>query len=174
MTGYGPRALATSDDFEEMCRELGRQLAALRREAGLTQNSLSARIRFSRTTISVAETGCQELSHHFWQACDKALKARGRLAAGAQQIRAARKATERAAARAAQEAREALALDAFAAAREKSGVTAGISGVQSCPNCGVQVAILTTLIPDAADGTATPPGRDAGILAGVASIVGGP
>ena len=132
-----------------MRRELGRQLAALRREAGLTQEALAALISFSRSTVSMAEVAIegQRQGREFWQACDKALETGGVLAAGAEQIRRARKARERATARAAQEAREARAMAVFAAAREKSEVLAGVSDLRPCPNCGCEVAILTTLIP---------------------------
>jgi DNA-binding transcriptional regulator YiaG len=43
--------------IDALWRELGRQLAALRREAGLTQMALAALTGFSRTTVSVAEVG---------------------------------------------------------------------------------------------------------------------
>lgn len=152
------REITGDINLDSMWRDLGRQLAALRREAGLTQEALAARMSFSRSAVSTAEVALQAQSPDFWRACDKALKTRGALAAGAAQIHEASKARERAAARAAQEAREALALDAFAAAREKSGVSAGVSGVQSCPNCGCEVAILTTLIPGAVDGAEMQPG----------------
>jgi DNA-binding XRE family transcriptional regulator len=158
-----------SGGLEAMWRDLGRQLAALRREARLTQQALAAQIRFSRTTVSMAETGRYIQGPEFWQACDKALRTGGVLAAGAQQVRAARKAGERAAARAAQEAREARALAAFAAARDHRGVLAGVSAVQSCPNCGCEVMILTTLIPGSADAAPGQPAHAAGILANAAS-----
>jgi len=145
------------DGIELMRRDLGRQLAALRREAGLTQQELAALISFSRSTLSTAEaaTDGQRQGPEFWQACDRALKTRGVLIAGAEQIRQARKAAERATARAAQEAREARAMAVFAAAREKTEVRAGVSDFRPCPNCGCQVAIVTTLIPaDAGEETA--------------------
>jgi transcriptional regulator with XRE-family HTH domain len=131
-----------------MQRELGRQLAALRREAGLTQHDLAALAGFSRTTVSLAEIGRQSQAREFWQACDKALDAGGALTAGADQIGTVRDAEQRAAACAAQEAREARALAALAAARRHGGVTAGVTAVQACPHCGGQVTVLTTLIPE--------------------------
>jgi DNA-binding XRE family transcriptional regulator len=133
-------------DIAAMRRELGRQLAALRREAGLTQDRLAALAGFSRTTVSMAETGRQSQAREFWQACDKALNTGGALTAGAAQIDAVRDAGQRAAALAAQEAREARALAALATARHHSGVRAEVSAVQACPHCGGQVTVVTTLI----------------------------
>lgn len=146
-----------SDTVPALLRELGQQLAALRREAGLTQENLAALTRFSRSTVSVAEIGRQPHAREFWATCDKALDSGGVLAAGFDQIDAVREAEERAAACAAQEAREARALAALTAAQHHGGVTA----VQPCPQCGSRVAVLTTLIqqppvPEAAGNTELP------------------
>jgi DNA-binding XRE family transcriptional regulator len=135
-----------SDTVAVLLRALGQQLAALRREAGLTQEDLAALMAFSRSTVSVAEIGHQPQSREFWAACDKALDTGGVLAAGCDQIHAVRQAEERAAARAAQQTREARALAAFTAAQQHDGVAAGVTAVQPCPQCGCQVAVLTTLI----------------------------
>jgi transcriptional regulator with XRE-family HTH domain len=140
--------MSDSDSIAAMRRELGRQLVALRREAGLTQHGLAALAGFSRSTVSLAEIGRQSQAREFWQACDKALDTGGVLAAGADQIDAVRDAQQRAAASAAQEAREARALAALAAARDHSGVRAGVTSVQACPHCGGEVTVLTTLIPE--------------------------
>jgi transcriptional regulator with XRE-family HTH domain len=139
-----------SESIAAMQRELGRQLAALRRRAGLTQEGLAALAGFSRSTVSVAELGRQAHAREFWEACDKALDAGGVLAAGVDQVDAVRDAEQRAAARAAQEAREALALTALSAARRHGGVTAGVTAVQPCPHCGGEVTVLTTLIAETA------------------------
>jgi DNA-binding XRE family transcriptional regulator len=139
--------MSDAEGIDAMWLDLGRQLAALRRKAGLTQVKLGAVIGFSRTTVSVAEIGRVSHSREFWRACDKALGTGGVLTAGADQIGAVRNAGEHAAACAAQEAREARALAAFTAAREQHGVSAGVSAVQPCPNCGYEVTVLTTLIP---------------------------
>jgi transcriptional regulator with XRE-family HTH domain len=140
--------MSDSQSTAAMARELGRQLAALRRQAGLTQHDLAGLAGYSRSTISVAEIGRQSQTREFWEACDKALESGGVLAAGADQIDAVREAEQRAAALAAQEARQARALAALATARRHGGVTAGITAVQACPHCGGQVTVLTTLIPD--------------------------
>ncbi len=134
-----------SDTVAVLLRELGQQLPALRREAGLTQENLGALAGFSRSTV-VAEIGRQPHAREFWAACDKALDSGGVLAAGFNQIGAVREAEERAAACAAQEAREARALAALTAAQLRGGVAAGVTAVQPCPHCGCRVAILTTLI----------------------------
>lgn len=131
-----------------MQRELGRQLAALRRQAGLTQHGLAALTGFSRTTISMAEIGRQSQAREFWEACDKALDTGGRLTAGADQIDTVRDAEQRAAACAAQEAREARALAALAGAQDHGSVRARVTAVQACPHCGGEVAVLTTLVPE--------------------------
>lgn len=140
--------MSDSDTIAAMQRELGRQMAALRREAGLTQHGLAALAGFARSTVSLAEIGRQCQAREFWQACDKALNTRGALAAGADQIDTVRGAEQRAAALAAQESREARALAALAAARDHSEVRAGVTAVQACPHCGGEVTVLTTLIPE--------------------------
>jgi transcriptional regulator with XRE-family HTH domain len=139
--------MSDSDNVAAMRRELGRQLAALRRQAGLTQEGLAAVTGFSRSTISVAEIGRQAHAREFWEACDKALDAGGVLAGGVDQIDSVRDAEQRAAAFAAQEAREAQALAALAGAGHHAGVTAGVTAVQPCPHCGRDVTVLTTLVP---------------------------
>lgn len=142
--------MGDSDTFTVMQRDLGRQLAALRRGAGLTQHGLAAVVGFARSTVSLAEIGRQSQAREFWVACDRALSTGGVLAAGADQIDAVRGAGQRAAALAAQEAREARALAALAAAGERGGIRAGVTAVQACPHCGGEVTVLTTLIPEAA------------------------
>jgi len=102
-----------SETVAVLLRELGQQLAALRREAWLTQESLGGLAGFSRSTVSVAEIGRQPHAREFWAACDRALDSGGVLAAGCDQIDAVREAEERAAACAAQEARETRALAAL-------------------------------------------------------------
>jgi transcriptional regulator with XRE-family HTH domain len=127
-------------------RELGRQLAALRRQAGLTQHALAALVGFSRTTVSMAEIGHGYQARQFWEACDKVLDTGGALTTGADQLDAVRDAERRAAARAVQAAREAQALAPLAAPSDHSGARAAIAAVQPCPHCGGQVTVLATLI----------------------------
>jgi transcriptional regulator with XRE-family HTH domain len=141
--------MSDSDSVAVMLRELGRQLAALRREAGLTQHDLAVRVGYSRTTLSMAEIGRQSQAREFWVACDSGLDAGGVLVAGADQVDSVRDAWQRSAALAAQEAREARALAALADSRQHNGVNAVVTAVQACPHCGGEVAVLTTLIPGA-------------------------
>jgi transcriptional regulator with XRE-family HTH domain len=152
-------AVSDSPSVAVMRRELGRQLAALRRQAGLTQQGLADRIAFSRPTVSVAEIGRQPHARQFWSSCDTALATGGTLARGHDQIAAVRDAEQRATARAAQEAREARALAAFTAARDHHDITAAVTAIQPCPECGCPVTIMTTLIPGTPLPAPAPPAR---------------
>jgi transcriptional regulator with XRE-family HTH domain len=118
-----------------MRRDLGLQLAALRRAAGLTQHELAALTAFARSTVSMAEIGRQYQAREFWAACDKALDSGGVLTARADEISAVRDARDRAAALAAHQARQARALGTFTV----------VTSVQPCPHCGARVAVVTTL-----------------------------
>jgi helix-turn-helix protein len=156
-----------------MWQQLGRQMAALRRKAGLTQMALGALTGYSRSEASVAEIGRLTHAGSFWQACDKALGTGGILSAGAEQIVAARNAAHHAAACAAQEAREARALAVFAAARDQRAVSAGVSAVQPCPNCGCEVTVLTTLIPGSAGGASLRSDHVTGVAKATEGIMAG-
>jgi transcriptional regulator with XRE-family HTH domain len=138
--------VSDSGSIAGMGRELGRQLAAYRRQAGLTQHGLAALAGFSRTTVSMAEIGHGYQARQFWEACDKALDTGGALTTCAGQHDAVRDAERRAAARAAQEARQAQALAPLAAPRAHNGARAAIAAVQPCPHCGGHVTVLATLI----------------------------
>jgi transcriptional regulator with XRE-family HTH domain len=144
----GLAQLSDSGSVAAMQRDLGRQLAALRRGVRLTQHDLAALVGYSRSTLSVAEIGRQPQAREFWEACDKALDADGVLTAGTDQIEAIRAAEQRAAAFAAQEAREARAMAALSAAEGHHAVRAGVTAIQACPHCGGDVTVLTTLIPE--------------------------
>jgi len=143
-----------------MLRDLGRQLAALRQEAGLTQQGLAVLVGYSRPAVSLAEIGRQAVTRRFWRACDKVLDTGGVLAAGADQISAVRDAESRAAALAAQTAREARALAGLAAAEQAGDGSATVTTLQPCPACGTQVIVVTTLLLDDAQ-TRTDHGRAA-------------
>jgi diguanylate cyclase (GGDEF)-like protein len=69
-------------------RELGKQLAAWRRRAKMTQQQLAQITRYSRSTVSSAEAGAP-VSAKFWAAVDRATGAGGRLVAQHAQIEAA-------------------------------------------------------------------------------------
>jgi DNA-binding XRE family transcriptional regulator len=145
------------DTVAILLTDLGRQLAALRREAGLTQHGLATRVQFSRTTVSLAEIGYQANAREFWVACDQALGTGGVLAAGHDEITAVREAQQRAAARTAQEARQARALAAFTEAERTSEVTTAVTAVQPCPRCGHSLTVLTTVVPSEPEAAASSP-----------------
>jgi transcriptional regulator with XRE-family HTH domain len=151
--------MSESENISVMHRDLGRQMAARRHEAGLTQHGLAALVGFSRSAVSLAEIGRQCQAREFWQACDKALDTGGVLTVGADQISAVHDAEQHAAAQAAQEARQARALAALAFARQRSHVTAAVTAVQACPHCGGEVTVLTTLIPGQPEDSSAPPGQ---------------
>lgn len=51
---------------------LGRQLAASRRAAGLSQEQLAGLAAYSRSTVANVETGRQHVGREFWVQCDRA------------------------------------------------------------------------------------------------------
>jgi Helix-turn-helix domain len=71
-----------------MGRELGKQLASLRQAAGLTQHKLGTLTGYARGTISAVEAGRFDQSRDFWQHCDDALRAGGRLVSRYDKIKA--------------------------------------------------------------------------------------
>ena len=78
------RAAGPADGAEtvtQMRRALGRQLAAMRNRAGLSQWDLAPRTGYSRSTLSDAELGRHRQRREFWLRCDGLLKADGRLVA---------------------------------------------------------------------------------------------
>jgi transcriptional regulator with XRE-family HTH domain len=147
--------VSASETITEMLRDLGHQLAALRRQSGLTQENLASLTDFSRSTVSLAEIGRQPHAREFWQACDRALSTGDALTSGFGQTEAVREAQQQAAARVAQETREARALAAFEQAQQAGGSATGVSAVQECPHCGHPVTVLTTLVPQPAPFTVT-------------------
>ncbi len=109
------RATGPADGTEtvtQMRRALGRQLAAMRNRAGLSQWDLAPLTGYSRSTLSDAELGRHRQRREFWLRCDGLLKADGRLVAAYDR-------TETAAAVISQRARSAaqLARDEHASAR---------------------------------------------------------
>ena len=72
-----------------MRRALGRQLAAMRNRAGLSQWDLAPLTGYSRSTLSDAELGRHRLRREFWLRCDGLLKADGRLVAAYDRIETA-------------------------------------------------------------------------------------
>ena len=103
-----------------MRRALGRQLAAMRNRAGLSQWDLAPLTGYSRSTLSDAELGRHRLRREFWLRCDALLKADGRLVTAYDRI-------ETAAAVISQRARSTaqLARDQHASARLQAVLVAG-------------------------------------------------
>ncbi|MEU7960775.1 helix-turn-helix domain-containing protein [Micromonospora humida] len=73
--------LITPEQVTESQKALGAQLTAWRAAAGLTQASLAARIRYSRSTVANLEIGRSQSPASFWQLADQALSADGALIA---------------------------------------------------------------------------------------------
>ena len=72
-----------------MRRALGRQLAAMRNRAGLSQWDLAPLTGYSRSTLSDAELGRHRLRREFWLRCDGLLQGEGRLVASYDRIESA-------------------------------------------------------------------------------------
>jgi hypothetical protein len=60
-------------------RDLGRQLAELRRLTGHTQHTFAPLTFYGRSTVANAEAGQQRVAREFWARCDGLLRADGRL-----------------------------------------------------------------------------------------------
>jgi transcriptional regulator with XRE-family HTH domain len=69
-------------------RSLGRQLAARRRRAGLSQEDFAPKTGYGRSTVANVETGRQNAPLFFWQRCDDTLKANGALVRGHEELEA--------------------------------------------------------------------------------------
>jgi hypothetical protein len=63
----------------QLRQALGRQLAAMRNRAGLSQWELAPLTGYSRSTLSDAELGRHRLRREFWLRCDDLLNADSRL-----------------------------------------------------------------------------------------------
>ena len=70
-----------AETVTQLRRALGRQLAAMRNRAGLSQWELAPLTGYSRSTLSDAELGRHRLRREFWLRCDELLQAGGRLVA---------------------------------------------------------------------------------------------
>jgi hypothetical protein len=80
--------VSDSATVRELRRQLGRRLAAARKDAGFTQRDLARQISYSRSTLSTVESGIQRAGRAFWEACDHALGTREEFATGDDRIRA--------------------------------------------------------------------------------------
>ena len=106
--------VAGADAVAQAWGALGRQLAASRRAAGLTQVALARSLNgHSRSTVANAETGHQHAPRSFWVQCDGVLGTGTALARGYDRVEAL---TRRACAQ-------------VAVAARQSSVDAGIGGL---------------------------------------------
>ncbi len=81
--------MITPEAIAEARRQLGRQLAALRKAAGYnSQHDLAPLTFFGRSTIANVETGRQHAGRAFWRRCDEVLGTGGVLTAGYDEIEA--------------------------------------------------------------------------------------
>jgi len=82
----GPAAGITPADIRADRGDLGRQLAAWRDAAGVTQVDLARRTCYSRSTIANVETGRQNIPRAFWLQADRELGADGLLVKAFEQV----------------------------------------------------------------------------------------
>jgi transcriptional regulator with XRE-family HTH domain len=98
-------------DVRALRRELGSDLKAARRAAGLSQVQLGRRTGYARSTVSTVESGSQNVPRVFWERCDEALATGTALTAGHDRLAAGRTLGSRDSA-APDEAPQGLGLDA--------------------------------------------------------------
>jgi Helix-turn-helix domain len=159
-----PRNSGPADGSEtviQMRRALGRQLAAMRNRAGLSQWDLAPLTGYSRSTLSDAELGRHRLRREFWLRCDGLLKADGRLVAAYDRIETAAAVISQRARSTAQLAREQHAPGRLQAVtpgsephelagdtrpdppaeqgREQGG---SLLAMEACPHCRRPIAVL--------------------------------
>ncbi len=60
-------------------RALGRQFAAYRRAAGLSQHAVAPFVKYSRSTVANIEVGRQNAPRDFWECADQVMAANGEL-----------------------------------------------------------------------------------------------
>jgi DNA-binding XRE family transcriptional regulator len=148
------------DQLAAARQELGRQLAAWRARAGMTQRGLARLTGYSRSAIASAEAG-QPAAAAFWLAVDRATGAGGRLAAAQARIEAAVAAARRQAARAAWEVRMDAAEPGTVSAPPQDAPMAVTDS--PCPRCGqpltvtIHVNVAPTPQISGADPSISPP-----------------
>jgi DNA-binding XRE family transcriptional regulator len=151
----GPPAIQALDEagaesLLQMRRALGRQLAAMRNRAGLSQWDLAPLTGYSRSTLSDAELGRHRLRREFWVRCDELLKAESRLVASYDRIESAGAVLRQRARTTTQLAREQRAsarLRAVHPVREQEAAPAephrgSRVAMESCPHCRRPIAVL--------------------------------
>ena len=79
--------MSESELTRTLRRELGRQLADARKEAGYAQREFARRIHYARSTLSTVESGVQHAGRAFWEACDSVLGTGGLFAQGYDRLR---------------------------------------------------------------------------------------
>ena len=87
--------MSEQEEIRAQRRDLGRQLAAARKQAGYAQREFARRISYARSTVSTVESGVQHAGRPFWEACDDVLRTGGTFARGYDQIRAQQAAVSR-------------------------------------------------------------------------------
>lgn len=80
--------MAESEQIKAARRALGRQLAAFRGAAGLSQHRFARLTHYGRSTVANVEVGRQNVSRDFWQRCDELLQANGALIHGFNELEA--------------------------------------------------------------------------------------
>lgn len=127
----GPEALW------QMRRALGRQLAALRNRAGLSQWEFAPLTGYSRSTLSDAELGRHRLRREFWQRCDGLLRADGHLIGSYDRIETAAVLLRQRARGTAQLTREARAATLLRPVQPGTRVM-----VETCPHCRGPITVV--------------------------------
>jgi tetratricopeptide (TPR) repeat protein len=83
MSQHGAQAeTVIPEEARAAWQSLGRSLAAFRRLAGYTQQTLAPLVCYARSSIANIETGMQRTDRGFWIRVDRVLDAGGRLVAG--------------------------------------------------------------------------------------------
>lgn len=123
------------EEIDALRRQLGRELAAWRARAGLTQQEVASRAGYSRSTVASAEAG-DPVSTIFWTAADRAVSAGGSLATSHAQTEAAIRTIRRRA----RAARGPAARPGMTAALPEQGAVAAQD--VPCPYCGRSVTTI--------------------------------
>lgn len=162
-TATGPDAPG-AETVTQLRRALGRQLAAMRNRAGLSQWELAPLTGYSRSSLSDAELGRHRLRREFWLRCDELLKADSHLVASYDRVESAAAGLRQRARSTEQLAREEHAAAGLQAVRPAppenhhrdpaTGDPAGsLVTMEACPHCRRPIAVL--VVPAAPAG----PGR---------------
>ena len=146
----GPDAPGDAETVVQMRRALGRQLAAMRNRAGLSQWELAPLTGYSRSTLSDAELGRHRLRREFWLRCDGLLNADGRLVASYDRIETAAAIVRQRTRSTAQQARDQHASARLQAVHPAPGPpgdggrdpAGSLVTMEACPHCRRPIAVL--------------------------------